>query len=123
MKNAPVPFFLKPIGMISRVIGNKIDDSFVMPGLHKNLAFLEEQLATAPNGGGFFCGNCLTGADILMLFGLEGAVQRVPLTEQSHPKIYSWVRRMQERPAHKKAAERVTAATGEPYIPISAAKF
>ncbi|KAF2816095.1 glutathione transferase [Mytilinidion resinicola] len=123
MRNAPVPFFLKPIGMISGAIANKIDGSFVMPQIKGHLAFLEEQLATAPNGGGFFCGNSLTGADIMMIFGLEGAMQRVPITEQSHPNVYHWIIRMQQRDANKRAAEKVTEATGEPYVPISKAKF
>jgi len=123
MRNAPLPFLLKPIGLISKAIANKIDEGFVTPNFKTHLAFLEEQLATAPSGGDFLCGNGLTGADILMVFPMEAAIQGVPLTEQSHPKLYSWVRRMQAREAYKKAAERVSAASGEPYVPVSDVKF
>ncbi|KAF2715597.1 glutathione transferase [Pleomassaria siparia CBS 279.74] len=116
VRNAPVPFFIKPI---TRMISNKIDDSFVNPELKTHMAFLENYLDTAPNGGGFFCGSTLTGADFMMIFALEGAVQRVPLSDTSYPKLYQWVRRMQARDAYKKAGDKVSEASGEPYIPFS----
>ncbi|KAF2799655.1 glutathione transferase [Melanomma pulvis-pyrius CBS 109.77] len=116
IRSAPVPFFIKPL---TRMISGKIDDSFVNPELKKHLTFLEEYLATSPNNGEFFCGANLTGADIMMIFALEGAVQRAPLSDTSYPKLYQWVRRMQARDAYKRAGDRVAEASGEPYIPFS----
>lgn len=85
IRSAPVWFFLKPI---TTGIASTLGTMYTAPNLKTHLSFLEDQLATAPNGGGFFCGNELTGADILMIFPLEAAVQRVPSFEKSYPKVY-----------------------------------
>ena len=57
--------------------------------------------------------------DARQIFALEASVQRVPLSETSYPKLYQWVRRMQARPAYKRAGERGAEASGEPYVPFS----
>ena len=56
-------------------------------------------------------------------FGLEGACQRVPLSETSYPKLYEYMRRLQERDSYKRAAKRVEEASGETYVPFSDAKL
>jgi glutathione S-transferase len=101
------------------MIAGQVDSKFVNPTLELNLTFLENYLATSPNNGEFFCGANLSGADIMMIFALEGAVQRAPLSDDSYPKLYHWVRRMQAREAYKRAGDRVAEASGEPYIPFS----
>jgi glutathione S-transferase len=114
IKNAPVPFFLKPI---TRGIAGKVDSSYIDPELQKHCAFLEDFLSKS--SGEFFAGDKISGADIMMHFALEGATQRVPLSESSFPKLYAYMRRMQERDAYKRAAKRVSEAAGEEYVPFS----
>ena len=120
IKGAPVPFFLKPI---TNGIASKIDASFVDPELKTHFDFLEDYLSKSPNNGKFFCGSSITGADVMIHFGLEAATQRVPLSESSYPKLYEYMRRLQGRDAYKRAAERVTKASGEEFVPFSDAKL
>ncbi|OCL11184.1 glutathione transferase [Glonium stellatum] len=120
IRNAPVPFFIKPI---TKGVAAKIEGSFVSPNLKTHLDFLEDQLATTPGGGEFFCGKELTGADIMMIFPLEAAVQKAPMNETTYPKLYAWVRRMQARAAYKLAGEKASEASGERYVPISEIKM
>jgi glutathione S-transferase len=101
------------------MIAGQVDSKFINPELEKNLTFLENYLISSPNNGEFFCGTNLSGADIMMIFALEGATQRAPLSDTSYPKLYQWVRRMQAREAYKRAGDRVAEASGEPYIPFS----
>jgi glutathione S-transferase len=84
---------------------------------------LEDYLVKSPNNGEFFCGSNITGADIMIHFGLEGATQRVPLSESSYPKLYEYMRRLQQRDAYKRAAKRVTEASGEEFVPFSDAQL
>ncbi|ORY16477.1 glutathione transferase [Clohesyomyces aquaticus] len=119
IRNAPVPFFLKPI---TRGIASKIDESFINKEIDTHMTFLEEYLAKSPNDGEFWVGSSLTGADIMMLFCLEGATQRAKL-EEKYPKLYAYVRRMQTREAYKRAADKATEANGEKYVPYSDIKM
>jgi hypothetical protein len=114
IKNAPVPFFLK---FITRGIADKVESSFVNPEFKTHCDFLEDYLSKS--SGEFFCGDSLTGADVMILFGLEGATQRVPLSETSYPKLYAYVRRMQKRDAYQRAAKRVSEESGEEYVAYS----
>ncbi|KAF2194495.1 glutathione transferase [Zopfia rhizophila CBS 207.26] len=120
IRNAPVPFFIRPI---TKGIANKVDGSFIDPELKNHLTFLENYLAASPNNGEFFSGSSLTGADFMMAFALEAAVQRAPLNETTYPKLYSWVKRMQAREAYKRAGEKVSEASGEKYVPFSEVKM
>jgi glutathione S-transferase len=114
VKNAPVPFFIKPI---TRGIAGKVETSYIDPELQKHCTFLEDYLSKS--SGEFFAGNNLTGADIMIHFALEGATQRVPLSETSFPKLYAYVRRMQKRDGYLRAAKRVSEANGVEYVPYS----
>ncbi|KNG45605.1 glutathione transferase [Stemphylium lycopersici] len=120
IKRAPVPFFLKPI---TGGIASKVDGSFVDPELKNHFDFLEDYLVKSPSKGEFFCSSSITAADIMIHFGLEGGCQRVPLSETSYPKLYEYMRRLQERDAYKRAAKRVEEASGETYVPFSDAKL
>lgn len=120
IKKAPVPFFLKPI---TNGVAGKIDGSFVDPELKTHFDFLEDYLIKSPGGGEFFCGNSITGADIMIHFGLEGATRRVPLSETSYPKLYEYMRRLQKRDAYQRAADRVSKDSGEKYVPYSDLKL
>jgi glutathione S-transferase len=118
IKSAPVPFFIKPI---TNGVASKIDSSFIDPELKTHFDFLEDYLSQSK--GEFFCGDKITGADIMIHFALEGGTQRVPLSETSYPKLYEYMRRLQKRDAYERAAKRVTEASGEKFVPFSDAKF
>lgn len=116
IENSPVPFFIKPI---TRGIAGKLNSAMVNPELKNHFDFLENYLITSPSNGEFFCGQTITGADIMLHFGLEGGTKRVPLSETSYPKLYEYMRRLQGRDAYKRAADRVSEASGEKYVPYS----
>ncbi|KAF1844271.1 glutathione transferase [Cucurbitaria berberidis CBS 394.84] len=120
IEKAPVPFFIKPI---TRGIAGKINSSFVDVELKNHFDFLEDYLIKSPSNGEFFCGPNITGADIMMHFALEGATQRVPLSETSYPKLYEYMRRLQGRDAYKRAGDRVSEASGEKFVPFSDLKL
>ncbi|KAI4632663.1 hypothetical protein J4E80_000020 [Alternaria sp. BMP 0032] len=120
IKNAPVPFFLKPI---TNGVAGKIDSGFVDPELKTHFDFLEDYLVNSPSKGEFFCSDKLTAADIMIHFGLEGATQRLPLSETSYPKLYEYMRRLQKSDGYVRAAKRVEEASGEKYVPFSDAKL
>jgi glutathione S-transferase len=101
------------------MIASKINSSYIDRELRTHMDFLEGYLAEVPAGGDFFCGSTLSGADFQMIFPLEGAFRRVPLTEANYPKLHNYVRRMQGRDAYKKAAQRASEAAGEEYVPFS----
>lgn len=113
-----MPFFLK---FLTRGIANNIDASLVTREVNLNLHFLEDQLATSPNNGEFFCGE-LTGADVMMFFALEAAMHK-GLTESSHPKLYAYVRRIQARRAYQRAGTKASEASGEAFVPFSEAEI
>lgn len=115
IKNAPVPFFIKPI---TRGIAGKVDTTFLDPEFKNHCTFLENYLTESSSKGEYFCGD-LSGADIMMHFGLEGATRRVPLSETSYPKLYDYMRRLQKRDSYQRAAKRVSEAAGEEYVPYS----
>ncbi|KAF2104340.1 glutathione S-transferase [Rhizodiscina lignyota] len=110
--NAPAPFFIRPI---LRGIGSKVRGAFLDRNYEQNWKFIEEQLATTPEGGDFFCGKELTGADIMMLFPLEGATMMLDVKREQYPKMYAWIERMHERESYKAAIKKVEDATGEKY--------
>jgi glutathione S-transferase len=95
---------------------------FITSGIADKIdSFLEDYFAKS--GGEFFCGDRLTGADIMIHFCLEGATQQVPLSETSFPKLYKYMRGMQQRDAYKRAAERVSKESGEDFVAFSDLKM
>ena len=110
IKNASVPFFIKPI---TSGIASKINSSFLEPNFKTHFTFLEEQLATARNGGEWLCGDKMTGADILMSFPLEASQGRVGLIEEKYPKLCAYVARIHAREGYKKAIQKIIEIEGE----------
>lgn len=105
IKDGPqTPFFIKPV---TRAIGSRVEQAFLNRNLEANFTFIESQLATSPNNGEFLCGDHLTGADVLMVFPLEAAQGRAGVTKEKYPKICAYVERLTQRPAYKKAVQRI----------------
>ncbi|EPS45148.1 hypothetical protein H072_860 [Dactylellina haptotyla CBS 200.50] len=103
IKNAPVPFFIRPItGRIS----DQLSKGFVHPNLVANYDYLESLLKDQP----YFAGNELTGADIMLSYPIENAQERIGgwYNKEKYPNLYAWLERVSERPAYKRAHEKVT---------------
>jgi glutathione S-transferase len=110
-----VPFFLKPI---TRGIAGKIDASFVRPNYDTHFGFLEQQLATSPNGGDYFCGKELTAADVLISFQLGAAGFLGGIKKEDYPKIFAFLDKVRAREAYQKAIKRVEEETGEKFVGV-----
>lgn len=77
--------------------------------IRAHLDYMEAELGDAP----FFVGDELTGADIQMSFPLEASAARGGLGA-GQPRLSGLLRRLQERPAYRRAIER-----GGPYVLMS----
>jgi len=112
IRNAPVPFFIKPI---TRSVAARVDDSYLNANIKTQFGFLEQQLTSSPQNGEFFAGTAFTGADVMMYFPLEASVKRVGVTKEKYPKITAYIERIQTRPAYQRAIKRIEEVTGEPF--------
>lgn len=99
------PLLVRPI---AKKIANTLDGGFVVPNLTRHIEFIDGELAKSS----FFAGDELTGADIQMSFPMEAIAARMP---NAPARITSFVTRIHERPAFKRALER-----GGPYDVMSA---
>jgi len=98
IKTAPMPFFVKPI---AKAIANKTLQSFVSPNVKTHLSYLEEELSQT----GWFAGDELTGADIMMSFPLEAASARANLKED-FPNLSAYLKKIHAMPSYQKALEK-----------------
>ena len=98
MKQAKVPFFVKPI---ARKISDKLSGDFVDPNLRRHVAFLGAHLEKHR----WFAGDELTAADIQMSFPVEALVARAGDLSPS-PKLADFVKRCHDRPAFQRALAR-----------------
>ena len=110
IRNAPVPFFIRPI---TNGVAGKIESSFLSRNFKSHYDFLEGQLATSPDGGDYFCGNDLTGAEIMLSFPLEAGQSRSGFTRDQYPKIWALVDRIHERDAYKRAVAKIVEIEGD----------
>jgi len=102
IESAPVPFFLKPV---TKQIASKAMAAYAGPNIKLNLAYLEEALQNST----WFCGDEMTGADILLSFPIEAAATRTDLSE--YPALNEFRQRIRALPAYQRAIEK-----GGPYI-------
>ncbi|MDD0854355.1 glutathione S-transferase [Halobacteriovorax sp. GB3] len=98
VKNAPMPFFVKPI---ARGIADKVMKGFIGPNITNNFDFIEAHLAKNE----WFCGDKLTGADFQMSFPLEAGMTRVDNREK-YPAILAFLDKIHSREGYKKALEK-----------------
>jgi len=109
IKNAPVPFFIRPI---TSGIASKINSGFLDANFKTHFGFLENTLKTS--GGDYLCGPHLTGADILLSFPLMAGKSRIPmLTSVAYPKLFAYIERLENEPGYKKAIEKVISVEGK----------
>ncbi|ERF73535.1 hypothetical protein EPUS_07740 [Endocarpon pusillum Z07020] len=109
IKNAPVPFFIRPI---TNSIANRIETAFLEKEFELHYQFLEDQLANSPDGGEYLCGNEITGADILTSFPVEMGNHRSDIKQEQFPKVFAYVERLYQREAYKRATEKIIQVEG-----------
>lgn len=97
---------------LTRIIGGKVEAAFINRNIDLHFSFLENQLATIPNGGEFMCGTELSCVDILLVYPLEAAKGRAGITKERYPHIVAYVDRLTQRPAYKKAIQKIIDETG-----------
>ena len=95
IETAPMPFFVKPI---ARGIAGKVRSGFLDANLERHLGFIESALA----GGGWFCGDNFTAADIQMSYCLEAAEVRTDVAIE-YPNINDFLSRIRARDAYQRA--------------------
>ncbi|KAL8822507.1 MAG: hypothetical protein Q9191_006760 [Dirinaria sp. TL-2023a] len=103
------PFFIKPV---TNMIVGGFESAFLRPELGRLLDFLESQIASSPNGGGYLCGHELTGADIIMSFPLNAARGRAGLSEERHPKLWAYIERLEAVDSFKRSVQKIIDTTG-----------
>lgn len=98
IKTAPMPFFIKPI---AKGIANKTMQGFVSPNVETHLNYLENELAAT----GWFAGEDMSGADIMMSFALEAASARANL--QDHfPNLKAFLEKIHAIPSYQAALDK-----------------
>ncbi|TQV72835.1 glutathione S-transferase [Aliikangiella marina] len=98
IKTAKQPFFVKPI---SKIISDKVMESYVGPNLENNLEFIEKHLAENL----WFAGDQMTAADVQMVFPLEAAMSRIE-NQTKYPSIREYVKKIHDRSAYQLALEK-----------------
>ncbi|KAE8355979.1 hypothetical protein BDV28DRAFT_127961 [Aspergillus coremiiformis] len=109
LKDAPLPFFLKPI---PRFVAGQVEEAFLARNILGNFDFLEERVRTAPGGGPYLCGCRLTAADIMMSFPLIAASVRMPFKER-YPHLARYVEMLQEEDGYRRAVRKVEEIDGK----------
>ena len=104
-----MPFFIKPLASL---ITGQVKSKYTEPNIATNFAFLEDLLKTSPDGGDFFCGGEVAGADILLVFPLGAARTRAGLTKEKYPKLFKYVAMVEERDAYKRAVQKIIEIEG-----------
>lgn len=117
IKNAPVPFFIKPI---TRTIAGRVEDQFLNRNYDAHFGFLEKQLETSPNGGQWLTGKDLTAADILMSFPLIAGKSKIDATK--FPKLTALIKRYEEHPGYLASIKKIEEVTGEKFQPMMDAR-
>ena len=102
IETAPVPFFIKPV---TKGIAAKAMAAYAGPNIKRNLDYLEQTLQAAP----WFCGDEMTGADIMLSFPIEAAATRTSLSSD-YPALMAFHQRIRVLPAYHRAIEK-----GGPY--------
>lgn len=109
IKNSPVPFFIRPI---TNSIAARIQTSYLNSQFELHYQFLEDQLATSPEGGEYLCGKALTSADILMSFPLEFVNSRGGVKQERFPRVFAYLEKLYEREAYKRATAKIVEVEG-----------
>jgi len=110
LRNAPVPFFVKPI---TGIVASKVESAFINRNIDNHFRFLDEQLKTAPGGGPYLCGTELTAADILISFPIIAAMVRLPGGAVKYPNVKKYADLLQGTEGYKKAVKKIEEVEGK----------
>jgi glutathione S-transferase len=102
LRNAPMPFFIKPI---ARGIADQVHKGYSGPALDLHLGFVEQTLSERP----YFAGDNFSIADIQMIYPVEAGLSRAA---SERPNMQAWLDRVTSRPAYQRAE-----AKGGPVVP------
>lgn len=111
MRTSP-PFFVRPI---TSMVASQVEAAFLTRNIESNLAFLEQQLHTAPEGGPYLCGKELTAADILMSFPIIAASGRIlkdKKQQDKYPLLAAYAKRLEGADGYKKAVAKIEKIEG-----------
>ena len=109
IRSSSVPFFIRPI---TNGVAGKIESMFLNPNFKTHLDFLESQLKTSPHDGEYLCGTEMTGADIMMSFPLAASKGRAGLTQETYPRLWAYVKKLEARDAYKRAVQKIVDVEG-----------
>ena len=109
LQGPSIPFIIRPITKLMGKIGEK---RFFNQEIAKHWDFLEGSLAKS---GDFFAGPKLTGADFIMSYPLQAALEARILDKNKYPKLAAWVARMEAREAYVRAVKVVEDKTAEKF--------
>jgi len=113
LKGDKIPFFIRPI---TGSIVTRFQAMYFKPNFKTHFDFLESQLASAPNGGGFLCGKDLTAVDILMSFPLQAGQKRLKMINATdYPKLNAYVNKLESMDGYKRSVERIEKETDISY--------
>jgi glutathione S-transferase len=93
-----------------------VENQFLTRNVEGNLAFIEGQLRTAPEGGPFICGKELTAADILLSFAviaISGRILKDKKNRDKYPLFIAYVKRLEEADGYKRAVQKVEEIDGK----------
>jgi len=93
LRNAPMPFFIKPI---ARGIADQVHKGYSGPALDLHLGFVEQTLSERP----YFAGDNFSIADIQMIYPVEAGLSRAA---GERPNMQAWLDRVTSRPAYQRA--------------------
>lgn len=99
IKSAPMPFFVKPI---AGKIVSKAMDAFIGPQLKLHSAHWEASVTDT----GWFVGDGLSVADVMMSFPVEAARSRDVVNPNDHPHLVAWLERVHTLVAYTTALEK-----------------
>ena len=102
VRQAPVPFFLKPV---VKGVADQVTKTFIAPNLQRQLDYMEAELQKRR----WFAGDEFSAADVQMSFPLEAAAARAGL-DSRYPALADWLARIHARTAYQRALE-----VGGPY--------
>jgi glutathione S-transferase len=111
IKNAPQPFFIKPI---TRTITGRVDDAYLLQNYDTHFSFLNSQLETSPDNGEFLCGAQLTAADILLSFPLI-ITKSDNFDFSKYPKLSAYIDRLAQHPGYLESVKKIEEVTGEKF--------
>ncbi|MCB9591762.1 MAG: glutathione S-transferase [Sandaracinaceae bacterium] len=89
------------VPLLGNVIANKVDGAFTNAEIRSHLGYVEADL----EGREWLVGDEPTGADVMMSYPLQAAIERGNLGEP-FPRVSAYLERIAARPAYQRAVER-----------------